>query len=134
MVLELLAASNFLLGAYDAWLTQRRMKAFGVNFELNRLIKALSTHLGPELAAVIGVLGPCVGWTYIFFYFNLPWALALMVGFNLKRFEIQLSSAVFEKQAGQIQKMLNDFRASDATLPSVESTTKDARSNSSEVK
>lgn len=134
MILQLLAASNFLLGAYDAWLTQRRMKSFGPNFELNRLIKGISTHLGPELAAVIGVLGPCVGWTYIFSYFNLTWALALMVGFNLKRFEIQLSSAVFEKQAKQIQKMINEFGHREATLPSVESTTQDARTSFKEGK
>ena len=106
-----------------------------MNFELNRLIKVLSTHLGPELAAVIGVLGPCVGWTYIFSYFNLPWALALMVGFNLKRFEIQLSSAVFEKQARALQKMMKEFRsANSATLPEGESTPSADRENSKEGK
>jgi hypothetical protein len=134
MTLELLAATNFFLGAYDAWLTNKRMKAFAVNFELNRLIKLLSTHLGPELASVIGVLGPCVGWTYIFCYFNLPVALAILVGYGLKRFEIQLASRVFEKNALAIQKMFAEFRGSDATLPSVESTTKDSRLNSKEGK
>lgn len=123
MILQVLAASNFLLGAYDAWLTRRRMKAFGKNFELNQLIKVLSTHLGPDLAAVVGVLGPCVGWTFIFTFFNLPWALALLVGFNAKRFEIQLQSRVYEKSALKIQKMMNEFRsANEATLPSGEST------------
>jgi hypothetical protein len=124
MLIEVLATSNFLLGAYDAWLTQRRMRAFGVNFELNRLIKAISVHLGPELAAIIGILGPCVGWTYIFFYFHLTWTLALMVGFNLKRFEMQLSSAVFEKQVKEIQKALNGIGSKSAPLPDGESTPK----------
>lgn len=110
------------------------MKAFGKNFELNRLIKLIATHAGPELAAVIGVLGPCVGWTYIFTYFNLPWALALMVGFNLKRFEQQLSSAVFEKEARKIQRMINDFGRQGATLPPSESTDKDRPDFSKEGK
>lgn len=127
MLLQLLASTNFLLGVYDAYLTNRRMRAFGKNFELNKLIKGLSTHLGPELAAVIGVLGPCVGWTFIFSYFNLPWALALMVGFNAKRFEIQLSSAAYEKSALQIQKMMDDFGHRGATLPPSEVTDKDAQ-------
>jgi len=122
MILQLLAATNFFLGAYDAYLTNRRMKAFGKNFELNGLIKFITTRLGPELASIIGVLGPCVGWTYIFTYFNLPWALALMVGFNLKRFENQLSSSVFEKQAREIQKLINKFGSERATLPLGEST------------
>lgn len=133
MILQILAATNFLLGAYDAWLTQHRIKAFGKGFELNRLIKELSTLLGPDLAAIIGVLGPTVGWTYIFTYFNLPWALALMVGFNAKRFEIQLSSRVFEKQATILKKMMDEIGRTEATLPSSESTDKDARSIS-EVK
>src|SRR6266550_5055628 len=105
MILQALAATNFLLGAYDAWLTQKRMKAFGVNFELNKLIKVLTTRIGPDLAAVIGVLGPCVGWTFILCYFNLPVALALLVGFGVKRFEIQIASRAYEQSALQIQKM-----------------------------
>jgi hypothetical protein len=129
VLLQTLAATNFLLGSYDAWLTQKRMKAFGKQFELNSLIKLLSTLLGSDLAAVIGVLGPCVGWTIILTFFNLPWALALLVGFNAKRFEIQLQSRAYEKAALQIQRMMKEFRESDATLPSVESTTQDSRSN-----
>lgn len=122
MILETLAATNFLLGAYDAWLTQRRIKLFGKGFELNRLIKELSTLMGPETAAIVGVLGPVVGWTYILSYFNLTWALALLVGYNLKRFELQLSSAVFEKHAREIQKMLKEFGSTESTLHSGEST------------
>jgi len=106
------------------------MKAFGTGFELNSLIKKLSTHMGPEIASIIGVLGPCVGWTYIFTYFNLTWALALMVGFNAKRFEIQLSSSVFEKQAREIQKALKEFRSTnESTLHSGELTPPVDRSN-----
>lgn len=101
------------------------MRLFGLNFELNRLVKTIATHTGPETAAALAVFGPVVGWTYIFCYFNFPWALALMVGFNLKRFEIQLSSAVFEKEARKIQKMINDFGRQGATLPPSESTDKD---------
>jgi hypothetical protein len=131
VILQILAACNFFLGSYDAWVTQHRMKLFGKNFELNRLIKSLSTHLGPEIASVIGVLGPCVGWTYIFCYFNLLWALALMVGFNLKRFEQQLTSVAFEREARKIQKMINEFGASNpSTLHGGESTPSEAPFNS----
>jgi hypothetical protein len=129
MIIQILAAANFLLGCYDAWLTQHRIKAFGKGFELNRLIKGLSTLLGPQFAALIGVLVPVVGWTYIFTYFNLLWALALMVGFNAKRFEMQLSSRVFEKQATAMKKMMDEIGRTEATLPSSELTDKDARSN-----
>lgn len=134
MILEALAAVNFVLGAYDAYLTQRRMKAFGKGFELNHLIKSLSTRKGPEIAAVVGVLGPCVGWTYIFTYFHLTWALALLVGFNAKRFEIQLSSAVFEKQALAIQKAINEFGSTRSNPPYDESTSSVDPSNSKEGK
>lgn len=115
MTLEILASLNFLLGAYDSWLTQRRIKSFGVNFELNRLVKRISTFLGPDLAAIIGVLGPSVGWTYIFCFFNLPVLLALLVGYNLKRFEMQLSSQVFEDNLKKIQKSIEEFRSRKST-------------------
>lgn len=111
MLLELLALTNFSLGVYDTYLTSRRMKAFGLNFELNTLIRFIATHLGPDGAAVLGVLVPVVGWTYIFTYFNLPVALALLVGYNIKRFELQLSSAAFENSAKEIQRQINEFQA-----------------------
>lgn len=135
MILQALAATNFLLSAYDAYLTNRRMKAFGSNIELNGLIKYLSTPLGPELASVIGVLGPCVGWTFILCYFNLPVALALLVGFGVKRFEIQIASRVYERSTLQIQKMMKEFRsANGATLPPGESTPSADRENLKEGK
>jgi|SRR6267142_1533161 len=134
MILQALATTNFLLGAYDTWLTQKRMKAFGVNFELNKLVKLLSTRLGPESASVIGVLGPLVGWTYIFFYFNLPVCLAIMVGYGFKRFELQLASRVYEQKVLEMTRMINEFRGSGATLPPAESTAQDSRLNSKEGK
>jgi hypothetical protein len=135
LVVQILAGTNFLLGVYDCYLTQRRIKLFGRGFELNRLIKAISTLTGPEIAAVIGVLGPVVGWTYIFCYFNLTWALALMVGYGLKRFEMQLSSIAFEKNAIEIQKLINEKLGSEsATLPDDESTSQSEPSNLKEGK
>lgn len=110
------------------------MRLFGDRFELNRLVRMLSTHLGPQLAAAIGVLGPVVGWTFIFTYFKLTWALALMVGYGLKRAEIQLSSAAFQENALKIQKMLNEFGASNATLPLGETTPPEAPSSFKEGK
>lgn len=135
MILQLLAATNFLLGSYDAYITRRRMKMFGNSFELNGLIKLLATHLGPDLAAAIGVLGPCVGWTYIFFYFNLPIALAIWVGYSLKKLEIQLASGAYEKNLLEVKDLIERYRASsESTLHSGELTPPEARFVSKEGK
>jgi len=135
MIIQILAAVNCALAIYDANLTRRRIRDFGTGFELNRLIRWLATHTGPELASVIGILGPVVGWTYILSYFNQPVLLAIWVGYALKRFEIQLSSAVFEKRVRDIKKMLEEYRgANEATLPSGESTPPAPRSISREGK
>lgn len=87
------------------------MKLFGDTFELNGLIKFLSTRLGPDLASVIGVLGPCVGWTFMLSYFHAPILLALLVGYNLKRFEMQLASKPTEAAMLEVKKRIDEFRA-----------------------
>lgn len=130
MIFQLLAATSFLLWAYDAWLSQDRMKKYGNGFELTASIKFLSTYLGPELAVILGIMGPAVGWIYIFKIFNLTWALALMTGFGIKRFEVQLTSRVFEKQAAALRQMINDLGSDTSTLHAGESTPKSEPSNS----
>jgi len=116
----LLATVNFLLGAFDAYITQRRIRDYGVHVELNGIIRWLATHLGPYLASLIGVLGPCVGWTYIFTALELPIPLAILIGFNLKRFHIQLSSLQFEREARALKAEL-DKRNGEAALNPPES-------------
>ena len=128
-----LAAANFLLGTFDTWLTQRRITDYGVTVELNGLIRKLSTYLGPMLGAILGVMVPVFCLTYLLYYFNMPVLLALLVGFNLKRFEIQFASLMFEKQAKNIKKMIDEYNkiaGSEATLPSDESTPKEPASSS----
>ena len=102
MIFQLLAATSFLLWAYDAWLSQDRMKKYGNGFELTALFKI----------------------------FNLTWALALMTGFGIKRFEVQLTSRVFEKQAAALRQMINDLGSDTSTLHAGESTPKSEPSNS----
>lgn len=115
-----IAAINFLIGAFDTYLTQRRITDYGVEVELNNLIRWMSTCLGPQVAAILGVMLPTTLWTYLLYYFNLPIMLALLTGFNLKRFEIQVASLFFEHRAKNIQKMIDDYNklaGGKATLP-----------------
>jgi hypothetical protein len=120
MILDL-AVLNFALGIFDTWLTQKRIREYGESVELNGLIRKLSTLMGPQLGSVVGVLVPVAMWTYLAVYFDLPVALALLVGFNIKRFEIQVASLLFERQAKNIKKMIDDYHkiaGGEATLPS----------------
>lgn len=128
-----LALLNFLLGVFDTWLTAKRITDYGESVELNGLIRRLSTLMGPMMGSFVGVLLPVSMWTYLGLYFHLPILLALLVGFNLKRFEIQVASLMFERQAKNIKKMIDDYNklaGSSATLPLDESTPKDPASSS----
>ena len=118
MVLSILGGLNLLLGIYDTYLTQRRIKLFGPWIELNWLVRELATQTGPTLAAIIGVLGPVVVWTAGLVYFKFPVFLALLAGINLKRFEMQLASTELEQK----------FRLESASLPDGESTPQSSRS------
>jgi hypothetical protein len=113
----ILAAINFLLGAFDAYITQRRLRDYGPSVELNSIIRYMATHLGPYLASIIGVLGPCIGWTYIFTVLNQPVFLAVLIGFNLKRFEIQWASLRFEAQARALKAELAKRNGAAAVNP-----------------
>jgi len=108
MILESLAALNFALSAFDAYLTQRRIREYGVNVEMNCWIRKLSTQLGPQTAALIGVMVPGTLWTYCFLYFSLGIPLAFLTGFNLKRFLIQLTSIELERDA-RVHKLLDEL-------------------------
>jgi hypothetical protein len=119
-MLTFLILINFALAAFDAWLTQRRIVDYGVDVELNGVIRKLATGLGPQMAALLGVMIPVALWSYLAFYFNTPVLFAVLVGFNLKRFEIQVASLAFEKSAKDIQKAINDYHklvGGNATLP-----------------
>jgi hypothetical protein len=114
------------MAAYDAYLSQRRMKAYGVNVELNRFLVWLSTRLGPELGVALGVVLPAAGWAFILKYFGLTTLLAVIVGWKAKLFSIQIASLSFEKHALEIKRLLDakNTGPAGATLPPDESTSK----------
>jgi hypothetical protein len=127
-LLAFLILANFLLGVHDAYFTERLLQSCGKVAEFNRAITFLSTRLGPRAATMLGVLGPCVGWTLGLSYFNLGVPLALLVGFNLKRFTLHVATLRFLKDAQKIQHLINsaqqlkNLAGKDATLPSDEAT------------
>jgi hypothetical protein len=130
LILQLLALTNFALGAFDCWLTQRRIKAYGPKVELNRGIRKLSTLLGPEIAAILGVMIPVFGWSYGLYFFKLAIPLAFLTGFNLKRFFIQMTSIQLERDA-RVHKLLQEL-GSEVPPSHYESTSSSDPSNSSE--
>lgn len=123
MQFAILAALLFMCGVFDSYLTVRRIKDWGPNVELNRLIRFTSTRLGPELAVLLFVLGPLVGWAYIFKLFDFPIGLGLMVGWKLKMSYVQILSLHVEKDAKLLRSMIDKkFGSGDATLPSSDAT------------
>lgn len=117
-----LAAANFLLGAHDCWLTARRVKEYGSRVETTKSVRGLTTLLGPQFGSLLGVLIPSVVWTIILTLLDAPIALALLVGWNLKRFDRQLASLEFEKQHKKNMPAMidayNKLAGGEATLPS----------------
>lgn len=97
MLILSLVLINFLFATFDAWLTCRRIKDYGPQVELNKLIRWLSTRLGPELGVLLGIFGPVSLQTYLFVFLDWPVALGILIGLRLKMFWIQLLSLVFEK-------------------------------------
>lgn len=122
--LLLLALANLGLGAYDAYLTQKRMKQYGVEIELNAAIRWLSTQTGPETGAYIGIILPAFLQSLVGMSFNLGLALAVLVGFRLRFFYTQLQSHKVEKHVIKFAKQIERAK-SRATLPPSESTDKD---------
>jgi len=132
MLIEILAAANFVLGAFDAYITKSRIEEYGPQVELNSLLKWMATHLGPSIASVIGVMGPVIGWTLEAVSFNWPLLLAFWVGFNVKRVETQLVSLFVLRHWHKAQKLIEDYKksgGSGATLPPGESTPKEPPPN-----
>lgn len=119
MLLQLLATANFGLGTFDAYVTRRRIKDYGANIELNSFIKAMATRLGPEIATFIGVLGPISGWILLSFLTGWTLPLAVLLGMNIKRFEIQMISVTLERDE-RVRKILQQYKqfgSAPATLP-----------------
>lgn len=121
-VMDALVLTYFSLGVFDAWLTQRRIKDYGPTVETNKGIRRMAHHLGPQVAAIVGVMVPTVAIAFLLWLFQLPTVLALMVGFNFKRFDMQLASLEYEKVHKNIKKQIAEYNKlhgdGEASLPS----------------
>jgi hypothetical protein len=122
-----LAILNFLLGAFDAYVTRRHIARYGVQVESNQFIVWLSTRLGPELAAIIGILCPTALWTLLLGGIGASVPLAILVGYNLRRFVLRLSTLKFELDLLKLKKKL---ASGEATLPSDSNESKPEASSS----
>jgi hypothetical protein len=112
MILESLAVVNFCMGVYDSLLTKQRIQEYGPVIETTTPIRWLATRMGPETAALLGILLPVAGWTFGLLYFKLGIPLALLTGFNLKGFWMRLASRSLEKDP-RVQKFLKELGGSE---------------------
>jgi len=115
MELQVLVASIFALTTFDAWLTAKRIKDYGIEVEINQGIKHMAKWFGPEVASLIMLFGPTLLWVLLGIKAHSYSGLGILVGFKLRFFYNQLQSLAFEKEAKAIQKEMNS-RAS--ALPS----------------
>lgn len=119
MLFQFLALSNFALGCFDAYVTRRRIRDYGVKIEINSFARWLATHLGPEAGTFISVLGPIAGWIIVCYTMGWVLPLAVLLGVNIKRADIQLISVYLESQT-HVKQMLEQYKVSGsgpATLP-----------------
>jgi hypothetical protein len=118
MGISILAILNFLLALFDSHLTARRMRQYGDQIEVNGFIKWLSTKVGPDFAAFIGV--PCMAMVQngICMYFGWGLLLAFLTGVRFKLWTFQLQSLIFEKKLRKFKEHLDKVGAEkSATLP-----------------
>ena len=96
-MLAALAAIFFGLVVFDATFTRRRMRLFGLNVELNSLIKNACALLGIELGIFCTMLLPAAALTLLMYRTHFQVGLALLIGFRARLSYIQLASLKFEK-------------------------------------
>lgn len=111
-----LAVINFLLAGFDAWLTRRRINAYGLFVEQNKAIVTLIAYVGVELGILLGIMVPTAALTALFLITHFQVGFALLVGFRLKLFVLQLQSIGFENSVRRIKNELGG-RDKGATLP-----------------
>lgn len=107
----------FVLAGFDTWLTQRRISRYGIGVELNRAIRWLSNKIGPEFAAVLGVMTPATALIAIALIAHLQWVLPLLVGFRLRQFFVQCESLAFERDIRHFADELKSASISPAHHP-----------------
>lgn len=108
MLLLILTIINFLLGGFDAWLSLRRMRLFGLAVELNDAIRWLSAILGKEFGVVLGIAVPVTAQCVLCLMFHWTIILALLVGFRVRLFVDQLNSFKLEAALLKEQRKLDE--------------------------
>jgi hypothetical protein len=106
-MLAVLTILCLLLAAFDCVITEKRIRKYGVQVELNAGIRWLATKLGAPMGSYIGVLLPAVAFIAVCISFRAPSVLALMVGFRGRAFFNQVESVIFEKQITEFAKSLH---------------------------
>ena len=122
MILKAVTLGCLLAASFDARLTSRRIKEYGVNVELSYFIPKMVKYLGADIASYIGCIFPTVGILGLCLYFNQPVLLGIYAGMRIKLFQMQIASLVFEKKLKAIASYINEHPElgadQDATLPS----------------
>ena len=113
-MLAALAILFFVLVAFDAVFSIRRMKLFGLNVELNSLVKNACALLGIEAGVFLTMLIPAAALTLLLYKTHFQVGFALLVGFRARLSYIQIQSLKFEKQIRQFKEQLKAEIASGA--------------------
>jgi hypothetical protein len=107
-----LAAIYFALGSFDAWLTRRRINAYGTQVELNPATVKLCHAIGTDLGVITSVILPVALTIAITVHYRWQTILAVLIGMRLKQFITQWQSIKFEKQLREFQKSLGPLKKS----------------------
>ena len=111
-MLSTLAILFFILIVFDAAFTRRRMRMFGLNVELNPIIKNMCAILGVELGVTLSMVVPAAALTYLLYMTHFQVGLALLIGFRARLTYVQLQSVKFEKQIKEYRaKIIRDHQA-----------------------
>lgn len=133
MELQVLVASIFALTTFDAWLTSKRIKDYGIEIEINQGVKRMAKWFGPEVASLVMLFGPTLFWTLLCIKLHSYSGLGLLTGFKLRFFYNQLQSLAFEKEAKAIKKEINS-RASALPSQSDSANTDPSQTSPSKIK
>ena len=107
MTLYLLALAVFAMAAFDARLTARRISDYGPGIELNSVIASLSTKIGSEGAALIGIMIPNALAIALSIHYNWGIFLGGLVGFKLRYFYNQIQSLRVKKFLREVKADIN---------------------------
>lgn len=126
LMITILAIAVFLMAAFDARLTARRIEKYGTKVELNEAIAKLSTRIGSEAAALIGIMVPNAILIGVAYSLDAKLLMAGLVGFKLRYFWNQIQSLKFERNALAIAREINSRAAVQDNPPPASSQSDDS--------